>query len=182
MGLVNGVSPVFEVVPDFPDSDSSQVSAFEADTQVVRATLKQDRPAWVRALLLGVKRCVTSAVAMMRVGKDVGQDWRARSQTNPGTVRHGHGSHCCSSATSTRIARSPRRLHDPSGIIPPGRCGSTFHLPPLRRPATRSAAQPRAEGCPLLKPRRCQRLDFVASANRRRAARATRLELVTAER
>ena len=61
MGLVQGVSPVFEAVPGFPDSDSRQVSAFEdalaelsafeADTRAVRATPKRDRPARVRALL-----------------------------------------------------------------------------------------------------------------------------------
>ena len=88
MSLVHGVSPVFEAVPGFPDSDAGQVSAFEdalaeltafeADTRAVRATPKRDRPARVRALLerYGKRPAIRGTVALelLRLVRDL-LDW-----------------------------------------------------------------------------------------------------------
>ena len=85
MGLVGGMSPVFDAVPQFPDSDSLQLSAFEdllaelsafeADTRAVRATPKQDRAARVRVLLekYGARPTIRATVALelLRLVRDV---------------------------------------------------------------------------------------------------------------
>ena len=85
MSLVRGVSPVFDAVPEFPDSDSLQLSAFEdllaelsafeADTRAVRATPKQDRPARVRALLAKYRTRPTTrgtvALELLRLVRDI---------------------------------------------------------------------------------------------------------------
>lgn len=89
VGLVHGVSPVFDAVPGFPDSDVRQVSAFEdalaelsafeADTRAVRATPQQDRPARVRALLAKYRNrpAISGAVALelLRLVRDL-LGWR----------------------------------------------------------------------------------------------------------
>lgn len=85
MSLVQGVSPVFDAVPGFPDADSRQVSAFEdalaelsafeAETRTVRATPKQDRPERVRALLekYGKRPATRGTVALelLRLVRDI---------------------------------------------------------------------------------------------------------------
>jgi hypothetical protein len=89
LGLVQGVSPVFDAVPGFPTPDAGQVSAFEdtlaelsefeADARAVRAALKADRPARVRALLekYGKRPATRDPVALelLRLVRDY-LEWR----------------------------------------------------------------------------------------------------------